>query len=114
MGVQNAIVLFPDPMGATGGSISEAMTIYRKMEGGDTAKLISVNLIITPEYVRRMKRDHPNALIYAIRLDRGMSDEDVLAEPLGDRWEQEVGLNNVQYIVPGAGGLGEVLNNSFV
>ena len=112
--VNDAVVLFPDPMGATGGSISEAMTIYRALEGGSSAKLISVNLIITPEYIARIRKDHPDALIYALRLDRGMSDEDVLASPLGHEGTREAGLNEIQYIVPGAGGLGEILNNSFV
>ena len=32
----------------------------------------------------------------------------------GERWEEETGLNERQYIVPGAGGLGEIINNSFV
>ncbi len=112
--VENATVLFPDPMGATGGSISEAMSIYRKLEGGDSATLISINLIITPEYIARIRRDHPDARIYALRLDRGMSDKAVLAGPLGSEGSQEAGLNDIQYIVPGAGGLGEILNNSFV
>ena len=112
--VTDALVLFPDPMGATGGSISEAMTIYRGLEGGASAKLISVNLIITPEYIARIRKDHPDALIYALRLDRGMSDPDVLSGPLGTPNTQESGLNEIQYIVPGAGGLGEILNNSFV
>ena len=32
----------------------------------------------------------------------------------GTHWNQEHGLNPYQYIVPGAGGLGEILNNAFV
>jgi len=113
-GVTDATVLFPDPMGATGGSISEAMSIYRGLEGGAGAKLISVNLIITPEYIARIRRDHPDALIYALRLDRGMTEANVLAGALGREPAKESGLNDIQYIVPGAGGLGEILNNSFI
>jgi hypothetical protein len=38
----------------------------------------------------------------------------LLTETPGKFWEKEVGLNENQYIVPGGGGLGEVMNNSFV
>ncbi|MES2802917.1 MAG: hypothetical protein V4654_10520 [Bdellovibrionota bacterium] len=43
----------------------------------------------------------------ALRVDRGLSAEHVLKSPLGLYWDQEKGLNNKQYIIPGAGGLGE-------
>ena len=32
----------------------------------------------------------------------------------GKYWGREKGLNAHDYIVPGAGGLGEVINNAFV
>jgi uracil phosphoribosyltransferase len=112
--LERAVVLYPDPMGATGGSMSQAMDIYKKLEGGPPAKLIAIHLIVTPEYLARMKKDHPEARIYAIRLDRGLSAASVLKTGLGERWAEERGLNETQYIVPGAGGLGEILNNSYV
>ena len=52
--------------------------------------------------------------VYALRLDRGLSDDDVLQTVPGTYWDRERGLTDHQYIVPGGGGLGEVLNNSFV
>ncbi|MGH7280580.1 MAG: uracil phosphoribosyltransferase, partial [Polyangiaceae bacterium] len=39
---------------------------------------------------------------------------DVLATVPGTRWEEERGLDEHQYIVPGAGGVGEILNNAWV
>jgi uracil phosphoribosyltransferase len=36
-----------------------------------------------------------------------------LREVPGKRWTEEKGLNDHQYIVPGAGGLGEILNNAY-
>jgi len=36
-----------------------------------------------------------------------------LATIPGERWDEEKGLNERHYIVPGAGGLGEIINNSF-
>ena len=111
--VGHRIVLFPDPMGATGGSLSMAIDHYKRhVEGGATARYVCMNLVITPEYVRRLVRDHPDVRLYAVRLDRGLSAPDVLAALPGERWEEERGLTDHQYIVPGAGGFGEVLNNS--
>lgn len=112
--VNKAVVLLPDPMGATGGSMSHAIQIYKETEGGPPAKLIAVHLIVTPEYLATMKKNHPDVAIYAVRLDRGLSDAEVLKSGLGEHWNKEFGLNEKQYIVPGAGGLGEILNNSYV
>ncbi len=112
--VSNAIVLFPDPMGATGGSIVRAASMYKDIGGAPPAKMISMHLIVTPEYLKRLQRDCPEMQVYAVRLDRGLSPPEVMACELGERWDEERGLNERQYIVPGAGGLGEILNNSYV
>lgn len=111
--VDGAIVMFPDPMGATGGSMSWASKVYKDLEG-TPLRIVTMNLIVTPEYIERMQKDHPDVVIYAIRLDRGMSDASVFTTGLGERRSDESGLNEIQYIVPGAGGLGEILNNSYV
>ena len=113
--VDGRIVLFPDPMGATGGSISSAMTHYKTRLDGTPSALIAMNLIVTPEYIARLgAKDHPEAKVYAFRLDRALSSTEVLATIPGTHREQERGLDDHQYIVPGAGGLGELLNNAWV
>jgi uracil phosphoribosyltransferase len=112
--VEGRIVLIPDPMGATGGSMSAAMTHYKTKLDGTPRALIAMNLIVTPEYVQRLAKDHPDAKVYAFRLDRAMSPREVLATVPGSHPEQERGLNDHQYIVPGAGGLGELLNNAWI
>jgi hypothetical protein len=38
----------------------------------------------------------------------------VLATVPGTHWAEEKGLDEHQYIVPGAGGVGEILNNAWV
>jgi uracil phosphoribosyltransferase len=112
--VEGRILLFPDPMGATGSSLIKAISFYKETAGGQPRRVITMNLIVTPEFVVNVKRAHPGATIYAYRLDRGLSDPEVLATVPGTYPERECGLNNSQYIVPGAGGLGEVINNVFV
>ncbi len=89
--IDKAFLLFPDPMGATGSSLIEAVSHYRSY--GKATKIIALNLIVTPEYLSALKAKQPDVIVYALRLDKG--------------------LNDVQYILPGAGGLGEIMNNSY-
>ena len=112
--VDDATVIFPDPMGATGSSIAGVIDHYKANLGGNPRALAAVHLIVTPEYLRRMTTQFPNLHIFAIRLDRGLSDADVLQTIPGTRPDEERGLTDNQYIVPGAGGVGEVLNNAWI
>lgn len=112
--VADTIVLFPDPMGATGSTIVSALDIYKHLSGGTAKKYIAVHLIVTPEYLKKVLSAHPDIIIYAVRFDRGLSSEKVLQSIPGTFQSEEKGLNEKQYIVPGGGGFGEVLNNSFV
>lgn len=112
--VDEAVVLFPDPMGATGSSLSMAIELYKRKVPGEMRKIVCLHLIVTPEYLRRITRDHPDVLVYALRLDRGLSPQEVLDTAPGERWADERGLDDRQYIVPGGGGMGEVMNNAYV
>lgn len=112
--VDGAMLLIPDPMGATGSTISKVIEQYGAETYGRPGKIIAVHLIITPEYLRYVTRKHPEVRVYALRLDRGLSPPDVLQTTPGERWDEERGLTDKHYIVPGGGGLGEVMNNSFV
>jgi uracil phosphoribosyltransferase len=112
--VDGAMLLIPDPMGATGSTVSKVIEQYAVDLYGRPAKIIAVHLIITPEYLRHVTSAHPDVVVYALRLDRGLSSQEVLATVPGERWSEERGLNEHHYIVPGGGGLGEIMNNSFV
>jgi uracil phosphoribosyltransferase len=110
--IDDAMVVLPDPMGATAGSMVNAIDQYRNL--GRARGFIAVHLIVTPEYLKAMRQHHPDAVVYAVRLDRGLSSPDVLQTVPGERWEEERGLNAHHYIVPGGGGFGEIMNNAFV
>lgn len=112
--VEGRILLFPDPMGATGSSMNSALTHYRTRLEGKPKMCITMHLIVTPEFIRNVLAEHPDVHIYAIRLDRGLSPERVLATVPGTYWDEERGLDEHHYIVPGAGGVGEILNNAWV
>lgn len=110
--VQGATLIIPDPMGATGSTAVRAVEHYLA-EHGRPAKVVLLPMIATPEFMRCTLDSIEDVSIYAARLDRGLSDPEVLNSPPGTHWERERGLNEQCYIVPGAGGMGEVLNNSW-
>ena len=110
--VDDAIVLIPDPMGATGSTLVETLDLFK--QHGKARKYVSIHCIVTPEYLKKLKDRHPDLIIYAIRLDRGLSSEKVLKTVPGTHWNEEKGLNDHQYIVPGGGGFGEIMNNAYV
>jgi uracil phosphoribosyltransferase len=112
--VDGAFLLFPDPMGATGGSLSTAISTYKEKVPGVPRRIVNIHLVVTPEYLKKMTKDHPEVIVYAARLDRGLSAPDVLDTVPGTRWDEERGLDDRQYIVPGGGGLGELMNNAWV
>ncbi|PWU18444.1 MAG: uracil phosphoribosyltransferase [Bdellovibrio sp.] len=108
-----ALLLIPDPMGATGNTVMATLEHYKQHVSGKWQKVLALHLIVTPEYLRAVQKAHPDLIIYAIRLDRGLSPQAVLNTTPGLHWDQEKGLNDADYIVPGGGGFGEIMNNSF-
>jgi uracil phosphoribosyltransferase len=112
--IDDAFVLFPDPMGATGGSLSTAVSMYKEKVPGKPRRILSLNLIVTPEFLRKVSQEHPDVVVYALRLDRGLSPPEVFGTVPGELWEKERGLDDRQYIVPGGGGFGEIMNNAYV
>ena len=89
--VRNAIVFIPDPMGATGGSVAEVINHYQK-HFGEAKRYVIVNLVITPQYIKRLQKIKAPISLYAARLDKGLTKTD--------------------FIFPGLGGLGEMINNT--
>ena len=113
--MNEGMVMVADPMGATGSSTDYVFSHYKQhMDLEGKLQYVAVHLIVTPEYLKRITAAHPDVHIFALRLDRGLSAPEVLKTPPGTYWDREQGLNSQGYIVPGAGGLGEILNNVYV
>lgn len=102
--IDDQILLIPDPMGATGGSVIQTLKQYGDI--GKARSIATVHLIVTPEYIRRISAEHPEVHIFALRVDRGMSDTEVQDSIPGTFPEREFGLTDTQYIAPGAGDMG--------
>lgn len=105
-------LFLPDPMGATGSTVVTALDHYLE-HWGRPASVTLVTLICTPEFLRAALAHPSGPRILTARVDRGLSSPDVLATIPGTRWDEERGLDDDGYIVPGAGGVGELLNNSW-
>jgi uracil phosphoribosyltransferase len=111
--VDGATLVLPDPMGATGSTVLRALEHYLE-SWGRPARVIVLTMIATPEFLRRaLDIDGVDLEVVTARLDRGLSPPDVLELVPGEAWDRERGLDDRSYIVPGAGGVGEVLNNSW-
>ncbi len=110
--VEGRLLVLPDPMGATGATTVRVIDHYLEHHGRP-ARIVALPMIATPEYLARVL-DHSELVhVWTVRLDRGFSPPDVLASLPGERWAEERGLDDNGYIVPGAGGVGEVINNAW-
>jgi len=112
--ISDAYLFIADPMGATGNSICQVLDFYKKKTGTLPKKTLAIHLIVTPEYIQKVSQCHPDLHILTARVDRGLTKSENMTQLLGKNANMEVGLNDMDYIVPGAGGVGELINNCYV
>ena len=85
---QERELLVLDPMLATGGSASDAITMIKK-RGCNHIRL--VNLIAAPEGIARVQQDHPDVDIYVAGLDDHLNDHGYIVPGLGDAGDRLFG-----------------------
>lgn len=83
-------VLCLDPMLATGGSASQAISLI-KAHGGE--RIVMVSVVAAPQGIQKLQHDHPDVRIVTGSLDRD--------------------LNELKYILPGLGDYGDRLYGTF-
>jgi uracil phosphoribosyltransferase len=81
-------VILVDPMLATGGSSSAAISTLREA-GAEDLRMIC--LVAAPEGIRRLQRDHPGLLIYTAAVDRQLNDRGFILPGLGDAGDRLYG-----------------------
>ncbi|HYF14114.1 MAG TPA: uracil phosphoribosyltransferase [Phycisphaerales bacterium] len=81
-------VLLVDPMLATGGSASEAAAILRNAGAHD---LRMICLVASPEGLGRMRRDHPDVVIYTAAIDDRLDEHGFIRPGLGDAGDRMYG-----------------------
>lgn len=84
----DAVVLILDPMLATGGSASAAISSVKKF-GATMIKLVCI--VGAPEGVSRIEREHPDVDIYLAALDEKLNDKGYIVPGLGDAGDRLFG-----------------------
>ena len=86
--IEERDVIVVDPMLATGGSASAAIS-FLKQDGVKHIKLMSI--IGAPEGVAKMQADHPDVDIYVAALDDHLNDHGYIVPGLGDAGDRIFG-----------------------
>ncbi|WP_458862079.1 uracil phosphoribosyltransferase [Acidaminobacterium chupaoyuni] len=81
-------VIVVDPMLATGGSASAAITFIKRY-GVKNIRLM--NIIAAPEGIARITADHPDVNIYCAALDEKLNDHGYIVPGLGDAGDRIFG-----------------------
>lgn len=86
--IEERITIVVDPMLATGGSSSDALTML-KNKGCRTLKLMC--LVAAPEGVKKVQEDHPDVDIYTAALDERLNEHAYIVPGLGDAGDRLFG-----------------------
>ncbi len=88
--MEEAIVIVTDPMLATGGSASAAITNIKKR---GAKKILLVCLVGVPEGVARIEKDHPDVDITLAALDERLNENGYIVPGLGDAGDRLFGTD---------------------
>jgi uracil phosphoribosyltransferase len=86
--LRSSLVLLLDPMLATGGSGSAAIAFLKKKGAKD---IRFVTLLAAPEGIRRIRRDHPDVVVYSTVVDRKLNGKGYILPGLGDAGDRIFG-----------------------
>ena len=86
--LSKAEVILLDPMLATGGSASAAISVLKKRGAKD---FVFACLLATPEGVIKLMKDHPDVIIFSAVLDRQLNKKGYILPGLGDAGDRTFG-----------------------
>ena len=86
--LEDAVVMILDPMLATGGSASAAISAVKK-RGAKTIRLVCI--VGAPEGVKRIENDHKDVDIYLAALDQKLNENGYIVPGLGDAGDRLFG-----------------------
>ena len=86
--IHERLVIIVDPMLATGGSASDAITMVKKR---GAKNIILMCLVSAPEGVAKVQGDHPDVDIYSAALDEKLNDHAYIVPGLGDAGDRIFG-----------------------
>lgn len=86
--IDQRTIFVVDPMLATGGSASDAISLIKE-RGGKHIKFLCI--IAAPEGVEKIKKDHPDVEVYIGHVDRELNDHAYICPGLGDAGDRVFG-----------------------
>lgn len=86
--IEKRTVILCDPMLATGGSASDAITMLKERGAKDIRLL---NLVAAPEGVKKVQDDHPDVDIFVAALDERLNENCYIIPGLGDAGDRLFG-----------------------
>lgn len=86
--IDKRTIILCDPMLATGGSASDAITMLKE-KGGKDIRLLC--LVSAPEGVKKVQADHPDVDIYTASLDEKLNEHCYIVPGLGDAGDRLFG-----------------------
>ena len=86
--IQDRLVILVDPMLATGGSASDALT---KLKEAGCTHIKFMCLVAAPEGVAKVQADHPDVDIFTAALDEKLNDHAYIVPGLGDAGDRIFG-----------------------
>lgn len=87
-GVENSLIIVCDPMLATGGSASDAVSAL-KARGCKDIRLM--NLVAAPEGIKVVRDAHPDVDIYVAAIDERLNEQAYIVPGLGDAGDRIFG-----------------------
>lgn len=87
-GIEDRMVVVTDPMLATGGSASDALTMLKK-RGCNNIRLMC--LVAAPEGIKKVQEDHPDVDIYVAAIDECLNENAYIVPGLGDAGDRIFG-----------------------
>ena len=78
---EGKIVVLMDVMVATGGSLSDAITLLKTKK---PAKIVSLNIIAAPEGLEMLRQKHPDVKIHIAQIDERLNADKFILPGLGD------------------------------
>ncbi len=86
--IDDRLVIIVDPMLATGGSASDAITMVKKR---GAKNIVLMCLVSAPEGVAKVQADHPDVDIYSAALDERLNEHAYIVPGLGDAGDRIFG-----------------------
>ena len=87
--INERFVIVVDPMLATGGSASDALTMVKKR---GAKNIVLMCLVAAPEGVEKVLADHPDVDIYWAALDERLNEDAYIIPGLGDAGDRIFGI----------------------